>query len=43
MIEFLIENIIEKEQKENMTKRREKLIIFINYLTKINNFSLFFN
>ena len=43
MIEFLIENIIEKEQKENMTKRREKLIIFINYLTKINYFSLFFN
>lgn len=43
MIEFLIENIIEKEQKENMTKRREKLIIFINYLIKINYFSLFFN
>ena len=43
MIEFLIENIIEKEQKENMTKRREKLIIFINNLIKINNFSLFFN
>ena len=43
MIEFLIENIIEKEQKENMTKRIEKLIIFINYLIKINYFSLFFN
>ena len=42
MIEFLIENIIEKEQKENITKRREKLIIFINYLININYFSLFF-